>query len=463
MTETRFLRETGFLTSWRTSSMSSFVLGVSVSLLSVGIASGQPAATAGSGEAVTFNKHIAPLLFKNCAECHRPGEVAPFSLLAYSDAKKRAKQLATLTERKLMPPWKIVPGHGNFIGERRLTDEQIALIARWVAQGAPEGAAKDLPTPPRFAEGWQLGKPDIIVTMPAAYKIPADGPDIYRNFVFKLDVPEGKFIKAAEYRPANRRVVHHALLAFDVSGKARKAQTDPALGFSSGGNIPGQIFPGSMGTWTPGRDPLPLPNGLSMPWKSGADLCLQLHLHPSGKSEVEQSSIGFYLTDQPPQRSMVDLLLIDRKIDIAPGDKAYRTRDELTLPIDMEALGVFPHMHLIGRDIKVTAHPPEGKPHSLLWINDWDFNWQNFYQFTKPVKLSAGTRIVLEAVHDNSADNVRNPNQPPKKVTWGEQTTDEMTVAFLQVMPVREEEFGKLVDAQRRRMLGTIRAGKGKQ
>ena len=440
--------------------------GFAVALFLVGFdtcaAHGQPVAAGDDTSPVTFTKDIAPLLFKHCVTCHRPGEVAPFSLLTYAAANKRAKQLQTVTSERFMPPWKSVAGHDPFVGERRLTAEEIALIARWVKQGAPEGTPEDLPAPPRFPEGWQLGEPDIIVKMPAPYNIPADGPDIYRNFVFALDIPKGKYIKAAEYRPSNRRVVHHALLAVDVTGQARKQQTDPAEGFKGSGNIPGQIFPGSMGTWTPGRDPLPLPDGLSMPWKPGADLVLQLHLHPSGKPEEEQSSIGLYLTDQPPRRSMVDLLLIDKKIDIPPGERSYHTRDEFTLPIDMETLGVFPHMHLIGKEIKVTAYPPDGEPLSLLRIDDWDFNWQTFYQFAAPVKLAAGTRIVLDATHDNSADNIHNPSQPPERVTWGEETRNEMTVAIVQLVPMREAEFPKLAATLRRRMLGTIVASDGK-
>ncbi len=249
----------------------------------------------------------------------------------------------------------------------------------------------DLPPQPTFSEGWKLGQPDIIITMPEPYSIKADGPDDFRNFVFELSVPEGKYIKAAEFRPSNRVIVHHAALMIDVSGEARrKDEADPAPGFL-GAALLGPLLPGSMATWTPGRDPSPLPEGFSLPWKPGVGLILQLHLHPSGKPESEQSSIGFYLTEEPPRRSMVDILLINTSIDIPPGETAYRARDEFTLPIDMEALGVFPHMHLIGRDIKITAQPPDSdEPFSLVWINDWDFNWQGFYQYETPVKLPAG-------------------------------------------------------------------------
>jgi mono/diheme cytochrome c family protein len=407
---------------------------------------------------VTFNKNIAPILFRHCVECHRPGEVAPFSLLTYDDAKKRAAMIQTVTTKGIMPPWKSVPGHGSFVGERRLAAEEIELIARWVKQGKPEGDPQDLPAAPRFTQGWKLGQPDITVTMPSAYEIPAEGPDIYRNFVFALDIPKGKYIKAAEYRPSNRKVVHHAVLALDVTGQVRKDDdADPAPGFAGNASPPGQLFVGSLATWTPGRDPMPLPDGMSMPWKAGADFVLQLHLHPSGKPEVEQSIVGFHLTDQPPQRSMVDVVLIDKKIDIPPGERTYRTRAQLTVPIDVETVGVFPHMHLIGRQFKLTAHPPQGEPFPMLLINDWDFNWQVYYQYAAPMKLAAGTRIVMEAVHDNSAENIRNPNQPPKRVTWGEQTTDEMSLAFLQLMPVREEEFGKL-GVREGGKLGVIRA-----
>jgi hypothetical protein len=359
-----------------------------------------------------------------------------------------------------MPPWKSVEGHGRFAGERRLPREAIELIARWVEQGAEEGDPKDCPPVPVFREGWKLGQPDIVITMPEPYALAAEGPDVYWNFVFDLAIPEGKYIKAAEFHPGNRRIVHHAALAMDVDGKARQQdEADPEPGFRGSLNLPGRLFPGTLAAWTPGRDPMPLPNGFSLPWKPGAGLLLQLHLHPSGKPESEQSRIGLYLTDEPPRQSMVDMVLIDRKIDIPPGEPAYRTRDEFQLPIDMEAFGVFPHMHLIGRDIKVTAHPPNNQPpFSLLWINDWDFNWQNFYQFATPVRLPAGTRLVMEALHDNSADNFRNPSNPPQRVQWGEQTTDEMSAAILQLVPVREADLEKLVQAHRRRMVGGITA-----
>lgn len=436
-------------------------LAIGFACASVCLAQDQLAPSTDDPSPVTFNEHVAPILFQKCAECHRPGEVAPFSLLSYADAAKRATMIRDVTSKRLMPPWKSVAGHAEFVGERRLTDAEIQTFARWVEQGKLEGDAEDLPREPEFPAGWTLGEPDIVLTMGEEFDVPADGPDVYRNFVFSLDVAEGKYIKAAEFRPSNRRVVHHAVLSVDRTGESRKRDdADPAPGYEGSGNPDGQIFPGCMATWTPGRDPVPLPEELSMPWQKGADVVLQLHLHPSGKTEVERSSVGFYLTDEPPERSMADLLLIDTKIDIPPGEKAYRTRAELTLPIDVELVGIFPHMHLIGRTFEVTAYPKDGAPRSLLRIDDWDFNWQTYYQYVVPTKLTAGTRVVMEAVHDNSAENDFNPNQPPKRVVWGEETTNEMSLAFLQVMPVREKEFDELGAGKRGNKLGVIRAKK---
>ena len=412
-----------------------------------------------TAERPTFNKHIAPIVFEHCASCHRPGEVAPFSLLTYTDVKKRARQIGKATSNRLMPPWKSVEGHGKFIGERRLTKEQIELIGRWVNEETPEGDASDLPPVPRFNDNWALGEPDIVLTMAEPYPVPAEGPDVYRNFILHLDVPAGKYIKALEYRPSNRRVVHHALFASDGSGKSRKEDAaDPLPGFQGSLNIPGRLFPGSMSAWAPGREARPLPDGISMPWKNGTDLILQLHLHPSGRPEVEQSSLGFFLTDEPPRRSMVDVMLLDQTIDIPPGEAAYHTNDEFSIPVEMEVLALFPHMHLLGRDFRITAIPPTGEPFSLIWINDWDFNWQSLYQCEPAVRLPAGTKVVVEGVHDNSAENIRNPNDPPQRITFGEQTTNEMTAALVQLVPVHESDLAKMTEANKKRIVSGITA-----
>jgi hypothetical protein len=384
---------------------------------------------------VTFTKDVAPLVFKHCAACHRPGEVAPFSLLSYRDVKKRAALISKVTTSRFMPPWKPAPGHGEFRDVRRLSEDEISLLKQWAREGMIEGDPTHLPPTPSFSTGWQLGKPDLIVTMPKAYTVPAEGPDVYRNFAVPIQIPEGKYIRAVEFRPGNRRVVHHAILGFDPAGKVRQREDkDGSPGFTQV-NFPAPILPGSLAFWVPGKDSRPLPEGVSLPWPKGADLVLQLHVHPSGKPEVEKSTIGIYFTDVPPRRTLNLFLVNNNKIDIPAGKKDYQVKASKTLKTDVEVFGIFPHMHLIGKEVRVTALLPDGKKQALLYIDSWDFNWQGYYEYARPVSLPRGTEVLMECVHDNSESNPFNPNRPPKRVTFGEQTTNEMAIVLLHVMP----------------------------
>lgn len=380
--------------------------------------------------APTYHRDIAPIVFENCTVCHRAGEAAPFPLLHYPDVKRRAGQIADLTASRAMPPWKPVPADVHFVGERRLTDPQIATIKAWVDAGAPEGDPKDSPAPPKFADGWRNGPPDLIVKMPEPFTVPADGPDVYRSFQIPVEIPKGKYIKAAEFRPSNRVVVHHAVLTTMKREQiAKRLAAEPkgaGPGFKSGLNAPGNRLPGSPGIWVPGKDPLPLPEGYSMAWPDGCDLLVQLHLHPSGKPEVEQSSIGFYLTDEPPKGALLPFVMLNRNVDIAPGAKDYTLRMEKKVTHDVEVIGFFPHMHLIGRTCHTTAKLPDGKTIKLLSIDDWDFRWQGYYQCQSPVRLPAGTMIECVWTFDNTAENPAQPSNPPKRVRFGEGTTDEM-------------------------------------
>jgi len=394
-----------------------------------------------SAERPTYCRDIAPLLNAKCVTCHRPGEVAPFSLLTYKDARKHGKTVASVVKSKIMPPWKPVPGYGEFVGARQLSDDQIVLIDNWVRAGMPEGDRKDLPASPTFGSGWQLGPPDIVLTMPEPYELPAEGRDIHRNFVLPLELPQGKYIRAVEFRPSNRRVVHHAVISVDTTDSSRKKdEADPGQGFAQV-MVSGRMLPGNMGMWTPGWEPIPLPEGFSVRWPNGADLVLQLHLHLSGKPESEQSKIGIYLTDQPPSKPTMNVLLENRRIDISPGDRAYHTRDFFFVPADVDLLGLFPHMHWLGKEVKVTAKMPGGEEQTLLWIKDWDFRWQLYYQYSKPVRLPAGTELIMECVHDNSADNPNNPSLTPQRVRWGEQTLNEMSDVVVQMIPVNRAEI----------------------
>ncbi|QOV91439.1 EF-hand domain-containing protein [Humisphaera borealis] len=389
--------------------------------------------------APTYHRDIAPIILDNCAACHRPGEAAPFPLLQYADVKRRATQVADLTASRAMPPWKASPGEVHFVGERRLTDGQIKLISDWVAAGCVEGDPKDSPPQPVFADGWRNGPPDLVLTMPEPYAVPADGPDIYRSFVIPVEIPKGKFVRAAEFRPGNRTVVHHAVLStMKREAIAKKLAAEPkghGPGFKSGLNAPGDRMPGSPGIWVPGKDPLPLPDGYAMAWPQGCDLLVQLHLHPSGKAEVEQSSIGLYLTDEPPKGALIPFVMMNRNVDIAPGQKDFTLRSEKAVTQDVDVIGFFPHMHLIGRTCTATATLPGGKKINLLTIADWDFRWQGYYQCKTPVRLPAGTMVECVWTFDNSAENPSQPSNPPKRVRFGEGTTDEMGAIVMDFVP----------------------------
>jgi|GEM_PF-359785 len=398
--------------------------------------------------APTFTKDVAPILFQHCAACHRPGEVAPFSLLTYKDAAKRAKHLKEVTQERRMPPWMPEPGPHRFLDERRLSDAQLKTLAEWVDAGAPEGDAKDLPSLPKFADGWQLGEPDLVVEMPESFTVPADGPDIYQAFVIPLPVETLKWVKAVEFRPGTRRVVHHATLLLDTSGEMRQRderEAGPGFLTQSGLDllITLQQSGGQFGSWTPGATPRFLPEGVARPLRPKTDLVMMIHYHPSGKPEQDRSKLGIFFTDKPNTAAMTTLPLAASPLagnahllDIPAGEARHEVRLERTMPGAARVFGVIPHAHYLLRELKLTATKPGGHPEQILWIKDWDFNWQDRYAFAEPPLLPAGTRIELVARFDNSDANPQNPNHPPKPVRYGQNSTDEMLSTHLALMPV---------------------------
>lgn len=398
-------------------------------------------------EKVTFHRDVAPILYANCVQCHRPGEVAPFSLLTYDDASKRAEFIAEITHERRMPPWKVRPDYGHFLGDRRLSDHELGILQAWADAGAPAGDVADAPPEPKFVEGWQLGEPDLVVTMTEAYSVPASGPDVFRFFVIPIDIPEDKIVTAVEFRPGNPRIVHHAIMYVDRTGKARErdvATPEPGYeGFLTGGFRPS----GVLGFWAPGYTARTLPDGVGMGLHPKSDLAMQLHYHPSGKDEVDQSQVGIHFADKPVEHELGGIALINFDVDIPAGEKHHRMDYSFTLPIDTEILEVVPHMHIIGTEMKVTATKPDGSVVPLVWI-DWDFNWQDQFRYVEPIHLPAGTRLDMEAYFDNSADNPNNPSSPPKRVGFGEMTTDEMCIcAFRTIETTSGDDRRKLRDA----------------
>jgi hypothetical protein len=396
------------------------------------------------GQPVTFNQQIAPIIYHNCSSCHRPGEAAPFSLLSFGDVAKKGKLIASVTAARFMPPWKAESGSYAFKDERRLKDNEIALIGEWVKQGMPEGKAGDAPAPPKFTSGWMLGEPDIVVEMPTAFHVPADGPDIYRNIAVPLGLTEDKWITAIDMKPSARAVVHHVLYFADPAGKAHaRPQQGSEPGFS-GMRPGGEAEP--LGGWAVGAQPHMLPEGLALPVQKGSDLVIQYHFHPNGKPEVEKSVVGLYFAKKAPERTLTAVQLpptysLFSGLDIPAGEQDFVIRDSYTLPVALDAVSIGAHAHYIAKQLKMTATLPTGEVKTLLWIKDWDFSWQDRYFFQEFVPLPKGTLIEAEVHWDNTADNPHNPSVPPIRVQWGEQSKDEMGSLTLVGVPHNEGEL----------------------
>jgi tetratricopeptide (TPR) repeat protein len=428
--------------SWRRGSQ--WLLPLLVGASAVGALAGRPSAAKsspkGAAPQVTFNRDIAPIIFRSCSSCHRPGEAAPFSLLNYSDVKKHARQIAEVTQSRAMPPWLPEPQKLKLADELRLADAEMNLIQRWVEQGEVEGAPSDLPAQPKFVEGWRLGQPDLILTANKPLTLPPSGTDTYWNFIFPVPISETRWVKAIEIRPGDKRYVHHANILVDREGASRKRESEPGAGF--GGmeiRIESQVFdPDShLLFWKPGTVPSVEPEGMALRLDKGTDLILNTHLQPSGKPEVIQPSIGLYFTPHPATKlPMLLQLENDAKLDIPAGQKDFLVTDDFTLPIDVELLAIYPHAHYLGKDIQASATLPDGTKKTLIHIPHWNLNWQAVYRYADPVRLPKGTKLSLRYVYDNSQENPLNPHHPPARVKGGNRSSDEMCHLWLQVLPV---------------------------
>jgi uncharacterized protein (TIGR03437 family) len=404
------------------------------------------AASAAHAQTITYAEHIAPLLYNNCTTCHRPGQVAPFSLLTYDDVQRHGRDIAYQTQIHYMPPWKPEPGWTAYRDERHLTQAQIDLIQQWVDGGMQQGDMSKAPAPPVYTDDWKLGKPDLVVEMSQAFSVPGDGPDVYRNFVIPTNTTEDKWVRAIEVKPLSRAVVHHILFFTDSTHNARKQDgLDGQPGFPGFGSIftagdPLSLLSGGLGGWVPGTTPAFLPDGITMALPKGADLLLQTHFHPNGQAGLtEKTVIGIYYGPAPARPLTIfqvpAFFGIRSNIDIPAGATSYKVRGSFIVPADSDAVTVSAHAHYLAKEAKLTATLPSGEVRILLWIRAWDFNWQDTYTFQSLVRLPKGTRLDGELVYDNSVNNPRNPNFPPKRVTWGEQSTDEMGALTVNVVP----------------------------
>jgi len=387
-------------------------------------------------QAITFAHDIAPIVYANCVECHRPGGEGPFSLGSYQDVQKRARQIADVTRKRFMPPW--LPDSGDFEGARRLSDDQIRLISDWVAQGAPEGPADQTPAPPTFADGWQLGPPDLVLEAQDEIAVPGAGPDVYWNFVFQPALKAPRSVRAIEIRPGSRSIVHHANLLVDRLGSS-------AAEARGRGGFPGMdltLFRGPFDPdghflfWKPGAAPHVEPDGFSWRLDPGNMLVLNTHVHPSGKTETLRPSLGLYFTGKPPSKFPLLLRLEnDNALDIPAGAAHFPVSDDFRLPMDVDVIAIYPHAHYLGKRLEAFASLPDGSRRELIRIPDWDPGRQAVYYYREPVPLPKGAVISMRYEYDNSAANVRNPNRPPRRVQAGNQSTDEMAHLWIEVLP----------------------------
>jgi len=339
-----------------------------------------------------------------------------------------------------MPPWLPEPNEFKFADELRLSDAQLATVEKWVEQGAAEGAPADLSPKPDFVEGWQMGRPDLIIKAEKPYRLPASGSDQYWNFVFRTPVNQTRWLKGMELRPGDKRLVHHANVLVDRMQSARSQESSAGSGFAGMEiKIESEAFdPDSHFLfWKPGTIPYSEPDGMALRLDAGTDLVLNIHLQPSGKEEGIQPSLGLYFTDRPATRfPMLLQLENDQKLDIPPGEKNFVVTDEFTIPQDVDLLAIYPHAHYVGKDLQAFATLPDGTRKSLIHIPSWDLNWQAVFRYASPVRLPAGTVISMRYRYDNSDENIRNPNTPPKRVIGGNRSSDEMAHLWLQVLPI---------------------------
>jgi tetratricopeptide (TPR) repeat protein len=389
---------------------------------------------------VTYGGHIAAIFQRRCVPCHQPGQPGPFPLLTYQDVRKRAADIARVTAERIMPPWLPDQRGLQMMGERRLGTQELGLIQQWIAEGAPQGPAI-ASTPVIGTNEWQLGQPDLIVTMPQAYTVRAEGRDIYRNFVVPVPVTTRRYVKAIEFKPGNSRVVHHTFLKVDSTDESRRADAaDAEVGFE--GMNPNATTPGGhfLG-WQPGRLAEVVPDGLAWPLEPGSDLILEMHLNPSGKAEAVQASVGFYFSDRTPTNTCYKVYLTSYLFEIPAGAQDYAVEDSYTLPVEVQALAILPHAHYLGKEMSAWATLPNGTRLDLLHIPQWDFNWQGSYRFAEPIDLPKGTRLQMRFTYDNSTNNLKNPHRPPKAVRYGSQSVDEMSELWLQVLSRNPGDF----------------------
>ena len=360
-----------------------FIAAVCLALMPATEASDKSAST----KTVTFAKDIAPIFNNNCVGCHRPGEIAPMSLLSYKDARPWAKSIKEKVATGVMPPWHADPHYGTFQNDRRLSQKDIDTIVSWVDQGAKEGNPKDLPPTPQFADGWNIGKPDVVFYLPQEYTVPASGTVEYKYFRVPTNFKQDMYIQAAEIRPGQRGVVHHIIV------------------FSQSAKDPQRLIVG----YAPGEQPAVISKGLARKIPAGSDLVFQVHYTPNGTEAKDKSYVGFVFAKEPPKAEILTRPIMNARFAIPPGDPNYRVDASFELGTDVKLASLHPHMHGRGKDFEYRVVYPSGQTDILLRVPRFDWHWQNWYNLDQPIALPKGTRIDCTAHFDNSPNNPKTP------------------------------------------------------
>jgi hypothetical protein len=400
--------------------------------LSFGVAS--QGAKPDAASVPTYTRDIAPILFKNCTGCHRPGEIAPMPLLTYDDVRPRAKAIRDKISEGAMPPWHADMPHGTFLNERGLTEEEKATIFRWVANGAPKGDPKDMPATPRYPSGWSIGTPDVVFEMADDYKVPADDVVQYEYFYIPTKFSEPKWIQAIEVRPGNRNVVHHVLVFYKAKPDMQRMpvlRPNPQwqrLGPRTPGthpavedNVPSRL----IATYAPGTNPQVFPAGTAMRLEPGGVLELQVHYTASGQDETDRTKVGFIFSKDPAPREIRASHFFNSTLSLPAGAPDVAVNAEVEFVQDATVWGLFPHTHVRGKKWEYVLQLPDGARKTILSVPRYDFNWQTYYMFREPLQVPKGAKIVSTAWYDNSAGNKSNPD-PTVDVKWGDQTWEEM-------------------------------------
>jgi hypothetical protein len=387
----------------------------------------------------TFTKEVAPILQDHCQVCHRPGEAGPFSMLTFEQTRPWAAAIKEAVKTRKMPPWFADPHYGKFSNANSLTADQIATISAWADGQAPMGDPKDMPPPREFLEGWQIGKPDLVIPLPLPFDIPSSGVIDYQHIIVPTGFTQDTWVQAAEVRPTDRAVVHH-IIAFVREPKsnwfkgqkpgvfftAPQAKTEDEPDTSA---LPSDFLVG----YAPGQPAEILSPGQAKLIKAGSDIVFQVHYTPNGKATRDQTKLGIVFAKEPPRQRVLTLSATNGTFKIPPGDPNYRVDATFEINTPVSLSGLHPHMHGRGKDFEYRVVYPTGEQQVLLAVPHYNWHWQNWYTLDQPITLPKGAKIECVAHFDNSPNNADNAD-PTKQVIWGEQSWDEMMVGFFNLV-----------------------------